>query len=321
METEQRPAGESRRRERPRRGPDARLAQGLGVFSLGLGLAEALAPGQLARLIGLPDGRRVLRTFGFREMASGAGILTQRRPAGWMWARVGGDALDLAMLGAALVAPGARRGRIALAAGAVAGVAALDVLCARQLTRRTQDPLHVVHATTLNKPVEEVYRWWRDVENLPRVMKHLESVRRTDERRSHWVATGPAGRKVEWDAEITDDRPNTLIAWRSLPGAAVWNAGTVRFEPAPTGRGTVLRVDMRYRPPGGMAAPLFATVFGEEPSQQVREDLRRMKQLLETGEVPTTEGQPSGRASGRAAATPARRLFRRMPAAAEGGAP
>ena len=126
-------------------------------------------------------------------------------------------------------------------------------------------------------------------------MTHLESVHVTGEGRSHWVAKAPGGTTVEWDAEITDDQPNRRIAWRSVEGADVQNAGSVRFEPAPGGRGTVVNVELRYSPPGGAAGVAIATLLGREPGQQIQDDLRRFKQMMEIGEVVTTEGQPSGR--------------------------
>jgi uncharacterized membrane protein len=150
-------------------------------------------------------------------------------------------------------------------------------------------------AVTINKPIDQLYAFWRKLENLPRFMDHLESVTTIDETRSHWVAKGPAGKKVEWDAEIINEIPNELIGWRSLPGAEVNNAGSVQFKPAPGGRGTELQVELRYDPPGGALGAMFAKLFGEEPNQQVEDDLRRLKSILEAGERPTTEGQPTGR--------------------------
>lgn len=150
---------------------------------------------------------------------------------------------------------------------------------------------------TINRSPEELYRFWRNFENLPSFMNHLESVRTTGENRSHWVAKAPAGSTVEWDAEIYNEKENELIAWRSLEGADVDNAGSVRFEPATGGRGTTVRVTLKYDPPGGALGALFAKLFGEEPSQQIEEDLRRFKQVMEAGETPTTEGQPSGRSA------------------------
>lgn len=148
---------------------------------------------------------------------------------------------------------------------------------------------------TIDKSPEELYRFWRDFENLPRFMKHLRAVRVLDDKRSHWIADAPAGQSVEWDAEIINEAANELIAWRSLPGADIGNAGSVRFEPAPAGRGTEVKVNLEYDPPAGALGMAFAKLLGEEPAHQVADDLRRFKQLMEAGEIPTTEGQPSGR--------------------------
>ncbi|HEY0404258.1 MAG TPA: SRPBCC family protein [Pyrinomonadaceae bacterium] len=156
--------------------------------------------------------------------------------------------------------------------------------------------IKVEKSVTVSKPPEELYRFWRNFENLPRFMDHLESVRVEGEGRSHWVAKAPAGTTVEWDAEIYNEKENELIAWRSLEGADVDNAGSVRFEAAPEG-GTIVRVSLKYDPPGGIIGSTFAKLFGEEPSQQIEEDLRRFKQVMEAGETPTTEGQSSGRSA------------------------
>ena len=155
----------------------------------------------------------------------------------------------------------------------------------------------VEKSVTVNRPPEEVYRFWRDFQNLPRFMNHLESVSDLGGGRSHWVAKAPAGKTVEWDAEVYNEKENELIAWRSLEGADVDNAGSVRFEPAPEGRGTIVRVTLKYDPPAGKLGSLIAKLWGEEPSQQIEDDLRRFKQVMEAGEIPTTEGQPSGRSA------------------------
>jgi uncharacterized membrane protein len=274
------------------------LARGLGWFSIGLGLAEVLAPRAVARWIGACTRNSLVEAMGAREIASGIGILSQPGRSVWLWSRVAGDAMDLAFLGAQMTSRRAHRGALAAAVAAVVGVTALDVYCARKLSQRggPSGAIHVRHSVTINRPAEELYRFWRDFENLPRFMKHLESVRTVGERRSHWVARAPAGTTIEWDAEIAEDRPNQLIAWRSLEGSPVEHSGWVEFEPATGERGTVVRVDFRYRPPAGQLGALVARLFGEEPRQQVREDLRRFKQVVETGEVITTEGQPAGRA-------------------------
>lgn len=305
-----RPAPHQRPRGRGRPGRGAagsgdRLAHALGWFSIGLGVAEVTAPSGLARLIGIEDrekSRDLLRALGVRELTAGVGILGRPRPAGWMWARVAGDVMDLALLGRALSAGSTRPDRTRLATAAVIGVTALDVLCGEQISRRagrtngdagtgrTSDGAHhhgvqVTRSITVNRPAEEVYAFWRDVANLPRFMRHLQSVRTLDARRSHWVAHAPAGMTVEWDAEIVEDRPGELIAWRSLPGADVDNTGSVSFRRAPGDRGTEVTVELAYSPPGGLVSSKLAKLFHEEPGQQVFDDLRAFKQVLETGEV------------------------------------
>src|SRR5690606_10127077 len=142
---------------------------------------------------------------------------------------------------------------------------------------------------------ETLYAVWRDFSGLPRFMRHLESVTVLDDRRSHWVARAPAGRTVEWDAEISADEPGRRIAWHSVDGSEVAHAGSVRFEPAPAGRGTEVHVSLEYAPPGGELGARLARFLKEEPEHQIRDDLRHFKQWMETGELATTEGQPSGR--------------------------
>ena len=156
---------------------------------------------------------------------------------------------------------------------------------------------NVDEAVTINRPIAEVYRFWRNFENLPRFMRHLESVAVREAGISHWVAKGPAGTTVEWDARIINEVDNKLIGWQSLEGSTVSTAGSVNFDE--TARGTTVRVRLQYSPPAGKLGSTVAWLFGEEPTQQIREDLRRFKALLETGEIPTTDGQPSGRAGTR----------------------
>jgi len=153
----------------------------------------------------------------------------------------------------------------------------------------------VEHAVAVDKPVGEVYRYFRDFENLPHFMTHVLDVDTTTDGRSHWVARGPMGLRVEWDAEIIADRPNRLIAWKSLYGSDVDTAGAVRFRELPGDRGTEVKVALKYDPPAGKVGSAVAKLFGEAPRQQVRADLRRFKQILETGVVPTIDGQPHGR--------------------------
>ncbi len=155
--------------------------------------------------------------------------------------------------------------------------------------------IHVNAAITIQKSPEEVYEFWRNLENLPRFLPHLHSVTRTSEKVSHWIAQGPAGKLVEWDAEIIGEEPNELLSWRSLPGGDVRTAGSVHFKSAPGGRGTEVTVELQYIPPAGPFGTAFAKLMGKDPADQVRDDLRRLKQVLETGETATTAGQPTGR--------------------------
>ncbi len=168
----------------------------------------------------------------------------------------------------------------------------------------SEEGVTVEHAITVNRPADELYRYWRKLENLSQIMRHLESVNVIDDRRSHWVAKGPVGLKAEWDAEITVDRPNQALGWRSLEGPhdgspQVNNTGLVYFTQDPHGNGTVIRVVLKYDPPAGKLGAAFAKIFGEDPAVQIREDLRRFKQVMETSEIPTTHGQSSSRPIGR----------------------
>ena len=147
---------------------------------------------------------------------------------------------------------------------------------------------------TINKPAEELYNYWHDFANLPTFMKHIQSVTVMDLRRSHWVANAPMGQSIEWDADLVDDRPNELIAWASVEGADVEHSGFVRFKPAGD-RGTEVKVVIEYNPPGGILGSALAKLFGEEPEQQIGDELNRFKQLMEAGEIATTEGQPACR--------------------------
>ena len=283
---------DAREREAPSGGDP--LARAMGVFSLALGVAQVAAPRKIVHLVGARDTERNRDTMvgiGLREIVSGLGILGRPRPAGWLQARVGGDVMDLALLARTLRSDHENRDRVAMAMAAVAGVLALDTVAARRGDHTTVSMPGVRHgrpiarSITVRQPREEVYAFWRRLENLPRFMEHLESVRTIDERHSHWRAAAPAGMSVEWDAEIVIDRPNELIAWRSMPGSAVPNSGQVRFVGAPGHRGTEVHVELLYTPPAGRLGVIAAKLLGEEPGQQVAADLRRFKQVLETGEI------------------------------------
>lgn len=160
--------------------------------------------------------------------------------------------------------------------------------------------IEVEQAFLINRPAQELYDFWRNFENLPTVMKHLKSVTRIDDRKSHWVAEAPriAGGTIEWDAEIAQDVPGERIEWRSVPGSAVDTVGEVQFIPAVGDRGTEVHVNMLYVPPAGKLGHWLATVFGTSPRRQIREDLRNFKRMMETGEIATVQGQPRGTCTG-----------------------
>lgn len=310
----------------------ARLGTSLGWFSLAAGATCLLMPRTVAYSVGLssnPRTLRAMRAMGLRELASGAGILLRPQRPGWLWMRVAGDAMDLALLGlsgrrssalpaltehteVALPRVAGPHQRLLLASAALAGITVLDMLAAyeqgrlqRQRSGNDQAD-HAVDATgairirksiAINQSPEACYRFWRNVENFPRFMKHVDEVHVLDATRSHWRVSAPLGRHVEWTAELASDVPSQQLGWHTLPGAEIDHAGMVRFVPAGSGRSAIVEVDFSYRPPLGKAGSRVAKLFGEEPSQQVEDDLRRFKQLIETGEIPTTVGQPAGRRS------------------------
>ena len=160
---------------------------------------------------------------------------------------------------------------------------------------RSNKGIRVETAVTINRMPEELFAFWRNFENLPRVMENLESVQCLDERRSRWRVRRGKDQHLEWEAEIINEHPDELIAWRSLEGSDVRHAGTIRFTSAPGGRGTEVKLAMEYEAAGGSVGHALAKLFRHSPEQQAREDLRHFKQLMETGEIPTTAGQPAGR--------------------------
>lgn len=264
------------------------LPHGLGWLSLALGGAAVGTPRLVSHMIGVDERPVLLRLLGLREIASGIGILSGRHTGGVL-SRVLGDVMDLSLLGTALRAnTGTRRARVAAATAVVAGVTALDLLATRRVNEATGgSEAPVEGAIIVNRPAEELYAFWRDVTNLSRFMSRIAKVEATGERTSHWTAKTVAGVSLAWDSEITDDQPNRRIAWRATKGATVDTAGEVTFTPAPGGRGTVVRVSMHYRPPGGVVGSMVAKVLGKAADLQLRADLRRFAQLMETGELTT----------------------------------
>ncbi len=189
-------------------------------------------------------------------------------------------------------------GGMLLARGATGRCQMYQALGINTTEEQPQKPrgVHVTQTFLVGKSPDQLYAFWRNFENLPSIMDHLKSVRVIDEQRSHWVAKAPriAGGEVEWDAEIVGDEPGKHLSWRSLPGATVEHRGIVEFTPALGDRGTAVKVVLDYQPPAGQLGRWVAKLFGEEPEQQIRDDLRNFKRMMEVGEVLTTSGQPRG---------------------------
>ncbi|MGW7259470.1 SRPBCC family protein [Streptomyces sp. NPDC054834] len=284
----------TRSTSRLRRDP---LVRGLGWASALLGVPQVVAPAGFARALGVDDTSRhrlATTAVGVRELAAATGLLGRPHPA-WLWGRVGGDLMDLAALSRALKNHNGRGlGRTVAATAAVTAITATDVYAAATRTRGSA-PMELTATTTVTKSPEEVYGLWSDLERLPDFMAHLDEVRVTGPRTTHWRASAPFGKAVEWDAETTQDVPGQLIAWQSVDGADIDNSGEVRFARAPGDRGTEIRVTLRYDLPGGALGKAAARYFGEEPHQQLDDDLRRFKQIVETGEVVRSEGAPGGK--------------------------
>jgi uncharacterized membrane protein len=277
------------------RGGDS-LASFLGWFSVGLGAFQLLAPSTVARAIGVrptPVWNGFVRLCGVRELANGAGILANPTSKEWVGMRLGGDVADLTALGVALT-QSVRPARTLAATAFVLGATVLDLLGTERLAERRMAPTReraraaesvVMRTITVGRPVSEVYAFWKDFSNFPHFMRHVEAIERLEGGRSRWRATGPAGTRAEWISEIVADRPNELIAWQTVGESDLYHSGKVTFRPGPRGEDTTVTVEMQYAPPGGRVGAALLKLFRKEPNQQVSDDLRRFKQVMEIGEV------------------------------------
>ena len=221
---------------------------------------------------------------------SGQGSDSQKASDLERWASiVGGGALVLSGLSQRSL----RGVMLAAAGGGLLYQGAQQKSTVQQLEKAVglDQAIRVEKTVTINRSASDLYQFWRNLENLPQFMDHLKSVTMQNDQRSHWVANAPLDQSVEWDADIVQDEPDYLIAWASAEDADVENSGFVRFQPAPADRGTEVKVVMEYNPPGGALTAAIAKLFGEEPEQQVGDALSRFKQLMETGEIATVEGQ------------------------------
>jgi uncharacterized membrane protein len=284
--------------------PPEGLAKALGWASVGLGLPQLLAPSAVDRLAGVGDGRKqqtLTRLVGGRELLHAAALLVPRTRTQWLWTRVAGDAMDLTVLGRALLHHDrGGRARTVAATAAVAGIAVVDVYAAVTAARTSSGGSPVITGTTtVRKDPADVYAYWRAMDHFPAFMAHVESVQMKTSTSSHWKVAGPLGRTVEWDAEIVEDLPGKRLSWKSVAGADVDNEGTVTFAPAPGDRGTEIHVSLCYAMPGGKLGEVIARFQGEDPRQQLDDDLRRFKQVMETGAIVRSDGAPGGKRSRR----------------------
>lgn len=269
-------------------------AKALGWLGLAAGLLRVVFPSSFSRAL-VPDdrlrGRARVLGGGVREIACAIGILSGRRPHVWLWGRVVGDVVDVAMLVRSLRSRKANRPKLIATMASVAGILVLDAITAATLTRRRpgrseerRGAVHIRRAITVHRPPEIVYRFWQDFENLPRFMVHLDSVRVANGR-SHWRAGGSAGARFEWDAEVSEELPNELLVWRSVPGSEVTTSGKISFVPAVRGQGTEVHVELRYGATSRDLGSRLERLFGNDPETQLENDLRRFKQVIETGDI------------------------------------
>jgi uncharacterized membrane protein len=292
------------------------LATAFGGLSSAIGVWYAVAPRHFLQTIGIrPTSQRITitRLVAAQEMSVGGALLTDGRAGRWLAMRVAGDAVHGAMLALATRAPDNDRRQLRFAWAAWLGITVADIAATLAANRievtgaqlengpgeSSPSALAVANgaihrSVTIQREPQEVYDFWRQLENLPQFMKHLERVDVIDEKRSHWVAKAPIG-TAQWDAEITQDDPGRVIAWTSTGGSAVWNRGQVRFDRAPGDRGTEVHVELEYAPPAGPVGGAVARLMGEEPSVQIAGDLRRLKSILETGEIVVSEATVGGR--------------------------
>jgi uncharacterized membrane protein len=289
----------------------------LGWFSIGLGLVQIFAPRTLLNLIGVKDHAAnvtITRIVGMREIAGGMGLFIEPRPVTWIQARIAGDGMDLALLDRALTADQTENRNATIGALiAVLAVTAVDIAANQILTQKHSQitsnvmeggMMRVRKSVTVNRPIAEVYAFWHNFENLPQFMRHIQSIKTTDNGQSRWTAQDSEDGVLEWDAVIIGDTPNEVIAWQAVEGGAMHTSGTVQFRPAPGDQGTEVLMDLEYQPPAGKLGAAFSRFFGAHPEQMIRDELFAFKQIMETGEVTRSDGAVPGQKMGQRPAQP-----------------
>jgi uncharacterized membrane protein len=290
--------------------------QALGWLSVGLGVAALLAPRKISRLSGIRNHAGLMQLIGVRELVSGAGLLTQPDKTPWLWARVVGDALDLAVLATSHSQSNRGRTRALGTATVLAAITAADVAASLKQSnvrwRSGAPDVYLERSIIVNKTPQECYVYWRDLRNVSKFTRRLENVTPLQAGRSRLTLKGPGGVKFEWTVELIEDTPGQRLRWRSEEGATLKHAGSANFRAAPGNRGTMVTLAIHYCAPGGSVGSALARFLGPDPFGEIGEDLRRFKQLIETGEIPTTVGQPSGRRSLLGRLFPEGRRFRQV---------
>jgi uncharacterized membrane protein len=265
------------------------IAAGLGIFSIGLGAVELLAPGTVAKLLGARQPSWV-RWFGLREIAAGLGILSGKGTAFWVWSRVFGDFLDLTALVKLATLRKRNEPQTGVAAAAVLGVTALDIWCATELSKQGDEDTRIVEKITVGRPAEDLYEMWRDPATLAQIHAHIADVAPAEEGMTHWILKEYP---LEWDAKWIEQEPGKRLCWRSVNGN-LYTAGCVGFEAAPGDRGVEVTLSLHYRF-GGLSPLQAANFFRVIPEKLTRHALRRFKSLAETGEIPSLDRNPSAR--------------------------
>ena len=262
------------------------ISRSLAWLSVGLGAVGLLAPRVVTKLVGVaptPRATATVRTIGLRELVVGLGIMMRPRRPLPMWSRAAGDMADLALLAWMLTGKRTDKQRAIAALIAIGGMTAFDIYASRRVMHAQEMSAEpVVFSVTINKSPDEVYRFFRKLENLPLFMNYLESVKETSEMESHWVAKLPLGATAEWNAELTADRPGELIAWHTVDAKHFAHRGKVMFAKTPGGNGTEVRVELELALPGMQPSAMLAKLLTKP---QIKGDLLRLKQVMETGEV------------------------------------
>lgn len=272
------------------------FARNLGWFSLGLGLAQVLAPRKVAGLIGIHDDGKsdaVMRLVGLRELGAALAVLTPANPSPGLWARVAGDAIDLTLLGRALGSSRSDRNRVLFAIASVLGISVVDLMASLRVAQepsntfeaRQARPVRATAAITINAPATEVYRWWEGFQQAPRFIQNAASIEITGARTSRWTVSAPAGVTAAWDVEVTESSSNEQISWRTGEGSPLTGTGKVRFRPAPRNQGTEVIFEAELQLPGGELGKTIGGILAQAFGTQLGNDLRRLKQFIELGEV------------------------------------